>query len=125
MEGVQFLLRDPVYITEYSWGFSPYVIPMSVFAIISIIGVIKFFKEKEYRTLCFFIVCAVSFIARALTFCSFATETEVYDHAKYQVTISDDVKLKEFMELYEIVDVDGEFYTIVIKAELEKPLEIA
>ena len=31
---------------------------------------------------------------------------------QYQVTISDNVKMKEFNEKYEVIDVDGEIYTI-------------
>lgn len=33
-------------------------------------------------------------------------------HTRYKVTISDDVKLIEFLEQYEILDTEGEIYTI-------------
>lgn len=34
------------------------------------------------------------------------------EHFRYKVTISDDVKLIEFLERYEILDTEGEIYTI-------------
>lgn len=34
------------------------------------------------------------------------------EHTQYKVTISDDVKLVEFLERYEILDTEGEIYTI-------------
>lgn len=34
------------------------------------------------------------------------------EHTCYKVTISDDVKLVEFLEQYEILDTEGEIYTI-------------
>ena len=34
------------------------------------------------------------------------------EHTRYKVTISEDVKLVEFLEQYEILDTEGEIYTI-------------
>lgn len=34
------------------------------------------------------------------------------DHTRYKVTITEDVKLVEFLERYEILDTEGEIYTI-------------
>ena len=34
------------------------------------------------------------------------------EHTQYKVTISEDVKLDEFLERYEILDTEGEIYTI-------------
>lgn len=34
------------------------------------------------------------------------------DHTRYKVTISEDVKLVEFLERYEILDTEGEIYTV-------------
>ncbi|MBO5967681.1 MAG: hypothetical protein J6S14_04180 [Clostridia bacterium] len=38
--------------------------------------------------------------------------TKEPDHTQYKVTISDDVNLIEFLEKYEILDTEGEIYTI-------------
>jgi hypothetical protein len=35
-----------------------------------------------------------------------------FPHTRYKVTISEDVKLIEFLERYEIIDTEGEIYTI-------------
>ena len=35
-----------------------------------------------------------------------------FEYNEYQVTISDEVKITEFNEKYEILDIDGEIYTI-------------
>ncbi len=125
MEGVQFLLRDPVYVTEYSWGFSWQGLPCLVAVICLLVCFDDMFKTKDFTGALPVTLCLVLFAT--LTFYAFSTstETEVYSHSEYQVTISEDVKLKEFMELYEIVDVKGEIYTIVIKSELEGTKEIA
>jgi hypothetical protein len=58
---------------------------------------------------------------KAITF-GFATGFAVVDislgvsaepeHTRYKVTISDDVKLVEFLEQYEILATEGEIYTI-------------
>lgn len=34
------------------------------------------------------------------------------DHTRYKITISEDVKLVEFLERYEILDTEGEIYTV-------------
>lgn len=34
------------------------------------------------------------------------------EHTRYKVTISDEVKLVEFLDKYEILDTEGEIYTI-------------
>lgn len=34
------------------------------------------------------------------------------EHTRYKVTITEDVKLVEFLERYEILDTEGEIYTI-------------
>lgn len=125
MEGVQFLLRDPVYITEYSWGFSWEGLLYIVIAIVLFIYFIVAFKRNRYGDFLFGMLFTILYALISLIAFSIGTETEVYSHSEYQVTISDDVKLKEFMENYEIVDVKGEIYTIVIKSELEGTKEIA
>lgn len=125
MEGVQFLLRDPVYVTEYSWGFSWPGLILLVLAIWLIACIHDPIKAKDYISVIVTTILIIGFGYTSYIAFSTATETEVYSHAEYQVVISDDVKLNEFMELYEIVDVKGEVYTIVIKSELEGTKEIA
>lgn len=125
MEGVQFLLSNPVYngITNPI----AYAILCCVLVAAIIWGGIVIHKaihQKDYISgVGMFIILL---ILSALIISNNGTNpAKSFSHNEYIVTISDDVKLKEFMELYEIVDVDGEIYTIVIKSELESPKEIA
>ncbi len=54
--------------------------------------------------------CTVTVVSLAMLFLiNFTAEPE---HTRYKVTISDDVKLVEFLERYEILDTEGEIYTI-------------
>ena len=39
-------------------------------------------------------------------------ETDELDYVKYQVTISDEVSLNDFMDKYEILDQEGKIYTV-------------
>ena len=52
---------------------------------------------------------------KAITF-GFATGFAVVaislEHTQYKVTMSEDVKLVEFLDKYEILDTEGEIYTI-------------
>jgi hypothetical protein len=46
-----------------------------------------------------------AFVVGAEAFCE-------VEYTRYKVTISEDVKLVEFLEQYEIIDTEGEIYTI-------------
>jgi hypothetical protein len=54
--------------------------------------------------------CIVIVVSLAMLFLiNFTAEPE---YTRYKVTISEDVKLVEFLEQYEILDTEGEIYTI-------------
>ena len=42
-----------------------------------------------------------------------STSTEELDHYEYKVTIDDSVPMKEFLSKYEIINQEGEIFTIV------------
>lgn len=44
---------------------------------------------------------------------SYSAPTEEIDHYEYKVTIDDSVLMKEFLSKYEIINQEGEIYTIV------------
>lgn len=122
MDGVQFLLRNPVYVTEYSWS---HLLMGLLFIVFAAIFVAISIKSKDICTIICCLLLAAANICWSVSSFLRAPETKECVHAEYQVTISEDVKLKEFMENYEIVDVKGEIYTIVIKSELEGTKELA
>lgn len=97
-------------LAEYTAGGTP-VAGIIVFATLAVIGLIFLFAG---------IACedddvpgggiALFAVSLALIFVLIITaETE---HTRYKVTISEDVKLVEFLERYEILDTEGEIYTI-------------
>lgn len=72
---------------------------------------LKLIKERyKAQGYCFFLFLLPIMGLMTLSLVRF-TENESY--TKYKVTISEEVKLKEFNEKYEIIDQDGEIYTIV------------
>ena len=44
---------------------------------------------------------------------SYSAPTEELDHYEYKVTIEDSVSMKEFLSKYEIINQEGEIFTIV------------
>ena len=44
---------------------------------------------------------------------SYSAPTEEIDHYEYKVTIDDSVPMKEFLSKYEIINQEGEIFTIV------------
>ena len=54
------------------------------------------------------LVALLSFLVASVAI-KVVTESE---HTRYKVTISDEVKLVEFLDKYEILDTEGEIYTI-------------
>ena len=125
MEGVQFILSNPVYEGITNPVLYTFVCCVCIIMIIwGSVLIHKAISKKDY------VVAVASLVMVLLLGALIVTQNgtnpeKSFSHNEYQVTIAEDVKLKEFMENYEIVDVKGEIYTIVIKSELESPKEIA
>ena len=97
-------------LAEYTAGGTP-MAAIVVFTMLAVIGLIIFLAgcicgdDVVPGAGC--IVIAISITMLFLI--NFTAEPE---HTRYKVTISDDVKLVEFLERYEILDTEGEIYTI-------------
>ena len=110
MEGITVLSQNLNY-TERIFGFifTPVVVCLFIFGIIFFCSSIK---DKVYPVSIllgtFLIICGLVL---------FGTISSVFAKptTQYKVTVSEEVKLKEFDEKYEIIDRDGETYTIVEK----------
>lgn len=50
-------------------------------------------------------------------FSGFLFSMKLYPYAEYQVFLSDDVKMSEFLEKYEIIEQNGQSLTVKIKGE--------
>lgn len=118
MEGVQFILHNPQYVTEYSWGWSwvglilLIVTAISVKIILNFTGVPKWMKNTSAAIIVIVgLICSLSSFSEGKTI-------ENYHHSEYVVILHEDVNYKEFFEKYEIVDSDGKFYTIIEKDKI-------
>lgn len=117
MEGVQFLLRNEVYETAYSWGWSWGGLTLLLLTAIFVKTILNFTGvPKEMKNGGAIIIAIVGIIC-SLSLFSKGKATEVYDHSEYEVIIHEGVDCKEFLEKYEILGTDGKFYTIKERTE--------
>ena len=97
-------------LAEYTAGGTTVALIVGL-TIVAVIGLILLFAG---------IACEdddVTGVGLSLFFVSLAMVFVVYftaepEHTRYKVTISDEVNLVEFLEQYEILDTEGEIYTI-------------
>ena len=97
-------------LAEYTAGGTP-VAEILVFALIAVLGLIIFIAgiaagdddAPGVGGLVFVVSLAILFVF---------VFTQEPEHTRYKVTISDEVNLVEFLERYEILDTEGEIYTI-------------
>ena len=83
-----------------------------IFGVLAVIGIIAMLIEGDESILVIFLIGG---LIGGLLFGSIAgsgdripTEYET----QYKVTISDEVSMNDFLEIYEIVDQDGKIYTV-------------
>lgn len=111
MDGVQFVLHNPVYETVYSWGWSWVGFLAGLYALISFVGIIVLYLKDNIEWLIFLFAFIISALYSGNEFCT-AVETKEYLYSTYEVVLHDDVDYKAFIEKYEILEVKGDFYTI-------------
>lgn len=110
MNGVEILNQTTIY--EYEFNYYVFIIPIIVCAILGCIGCVAE-STNWFDGIMGFIAGAVigAFIGGFLCGAT-AKETDQIDCVKYQVTVSDEVKLNEFLDKYEILDQEGKIYTV-------------
>lgn len=118
MEGVQFILHNPVYETIYTWGWSWEAFLLSLTTIPLIIIGYSAFRREHFCSYLVSGLLAIFVMIWSFVEFSSAKEIESYHHSEYVVIFHEDVDYKEFFEKYEIVSSDGEFYTIVEKDKI-------
>ena len=84
-----------------------------ILALFVILYSLKIMREQDKSTGFLFLLFLLP-IAVLFTVCLIGY-VKNNPYTEYKVTISNEVKLKEFNEKYEIIDQDGEIYTIVEK----------
>ena len=77
-----------------------------MFAIWFIVLSVKFIRER----MCWILISSMILCCMCSIFTIICSYTKPYN--TYQVTISDEVKMIEFNEKYDIIDVNGKIYTI-------------
>lgn len=78
--------------------------------VISIIGICTLNYDTVQKTL--FILIAIVGVGVVICFIGVAIETNEIVDTKYQVIISEETKLDEFIEKYEILNQEGKIYTV-------------
>lgn len=112
MEGVRILAQAPVYGTVYSWGWSWAGFALGILAVAILAFIIFLMCNGDITGLLFLIFVGFFGFASFFSF-SKGNSKEVYSHEEYKVIIDDSVSLNDFYEKYEIIDREGEIYTVM------------
>lgn len=111
MEGITVLYQEPIYkiicVNENILNLLAFVFIAMIFGVL--ISIICF--KIEGVIICTFLGFISIFSFGILD--SYSTSTEELDHYEYKVTIDDSVPMKEFLSKYEIINQEGEIFTIV------------
>ena len=118
MEGITVLYQEPIYkiiyVNEDILNLLMYIL------IVMIVGVI-------ISAICFelkgFIYCAILSFATIFAMGildSYSTTTKKIEYYEYKVTIDDSVPMKEFLSKYEIINQEGEIFTIVEREDINE-----
>ena len=121
MTGVDILATEEVsagFVYNYNWIWIMAVIACVIGLILSIHGVVHDGEDwKVIPTITSLMIIAGLVVG---TIISIFTGKPTKYETHYKVTISDEVKMTEFLEKYEIVDTDGRIYTIKEKSDGEE-----
>lgn len=98
IEGVEILSMRQ----NYEWALL--IMPI-LYLIISILSIIIAFREKRVSQFVFFGI--IAFFCVILFFGFFKS-----NYIEYEVTINDSVSFTEFMDRYEVLDENGDIYTV-------------
>lgn len=96
-------------LAEYTAGGMPVraVVTLGLLSLVGlIVSILLTIDDSPGKTITFGFATGFAVVAISL---GVSAEPE---HTQYKVTISDEVKLVEFLERYEILDTEGEIYTI-------------
>ena len=103
MEGITVLYQEPIY----------KIICMIFGALISAICM------SLKGTIIFFVLGVITILS-IVVLDSHSSSTEELDHYEYKVTIDDSVPMKEFLSKYEIINQEGEIFTIVERENINE-----
>lgn len=104
MEGVKILSCEQILVdAEFNW-----IVFLAIILLFIAVGisVLYYCQDLESFRWCFISGIVISFICGAC----FCTPTEYLN--QYKVSVSDDVSFVEFMDKYEIIETEGQIYTV-------------
>lgn len=110
MEGVDIVNIIQNY--DYTWGIYGPAFILGLLGIFSILVGFIFFSEDGGMA-CVAIFFGVILLLTGVYGC--ANATEVPSDVYYQVIIDEDVNMKDFTKKYDIIEVQGEIYTVALK----------
>lgn len=114
MDGVTILNTESVPVADFSFKHAIIVVVL-IFVFCVSIGVFLAYMDNNREMIPYFLLVAFATSIPLSIFtgvlCSDDYETQ------YQVTIDETVSMSEFLDKYEIIDSNGDIYTIRIKGE--------
>ena len=118
MNGITILYQEPIY--KIICVNENILILLAHIFIAMIVGAIISAIYFELKGLIIYVIlgCATLFALGILD--SYSTSTEEVDHYEYKVTIDDSVPMKEFLSKYEIINQEGEIFTIVERENINE-----
>ena len=118
MEGITVLYQEPIYkiicVNEKILNLLAYIL------IVMVIGAIILAICFELKGVIFCVILGCVTIFAMGILASYSTTTEELDHYEYKVTIDDSVPMKEFLSKYEIINQEGEIFTIVERQNINE-----
>lgn len=118
MNGITVLYQEPIYkiiyVNKDVLNLLAYILIVMVVG--AIISAICF--ELKGLIVCAILGCATIFVMGILD--SYSITTEEIEGYEYKVTIDDSVPMKEFLSKYEIINQEGEIFTIVERENINE-----
>ena len=109
MEGITVLYQEPIFKTIYA---NENIMNIFVLLFLFMIfgALISGLCLSLKGTIIFFVLALITFFPISVLN---STSTKELDHYEYKVTIDDSIPMKEFLSKYEIINQEGEIFTIV------------
>ena len=118
MNGITILYQEPIYkiicVNENILNL------LALLFIFMIFGALISSLCMSFKGTIIFSVLALITILSIAVLDSCSTSTEELDHYEYKVTIDDSVPMKEFLSKYEIINQEGEIFTIVERENINE-----
>ena len=112
MDGVEILAIEEVVIkTAFNWTMFWIIFGM-VFVILVAIGIFVSASSRRWDDLVIFVVAGIVIGAAFGGMIGDSLSIPVAYENQYQVTVSDEVSMNDFVDKYEIIDQKGKIYTV-------------